>query len=192
MKTLLSLLFILLLTPLVNAESASETPKGEMISNSEEEGQASLTAAEQAAYKKEEDDKKNDYILISKFIETEFIAKAEKKMAKLQKQINSLKKKMGKEGISKKAADKYKKEIDHLSGLLEAEKLWATYKNAYILYKEAYNKNDFKRADKAADLIKKIYVKYKKLTDSNFPKITSIFYSKYKEQLVGLRNKHIN
>ena len=177
------LLLILLLSVAVNAQNFPSVEDGEGVS---------LTKAEKAVMKKARDAKKYDYILISKYIDSEYIAKAVVKIAKLEKQIIALKKRQKKTGISQKAVAKYSKEIAHLTALLDAEKLWAVYNDAYVLYYKAYNSKERKRASELGGIMKDIQKKYKTLTDESFPLITSLFYSKYKKQLVKLRKKYLN
>ena len=200
MKIQLSLLIIFLLSPLVNGQAPDdvpenfkvpELPKLTKIPTGKVPKTPGLSKAEQKVYKDAEDVKRNDYILIAKFIESEYIAKAVVKIAKLEKQIKFLKTKMGKIGISKKAIAKYKKEITRLTALQEAEKLWAVYNKAYVLKGKAYNNKEFKRAGELSTFIKEVKTKYKDLTQFKFPPITTLFYSKYKNKLPELRKKYL-
>ena len=183
MKNQLFLLFTLLLSVAVNAQNFPSVEDGEGVS---------LTKAEKAVMKKARDAKKYDYILISKYIDSEYIAKAVVKIAKLEKKIKALKKRRTKTGISQKAIKKYTDEITRLTALQESEKLWAIYNDAYVLYSKAYNNNEHKRTTQLSAIMKDVKKKYKTLADKKFPPIIPVFYSKYKKQLVELRKTHLN
>ena len=146
-----------------------------------------LTDEEKAELQAAHDAKRNDYILISKFIDSEYIAKAVVKTTKMEKEITVLKKKLAETGIDPKNAGKYSDKIARLTALIEAEKLWEEYKNTFILYSKAYNNKEYKRTSELASILKGVQKKYKTLTGKTFPPIIPHFYTKYKDKLPELR-----
>ena len=172
---------------IVDKKKLADKPKDPKFPSVKSGEGTSLTKAKKDVLKKARDAKRNDYILISEFIDREYIAKAVVKIAKLEEQIIALKKKQAETDTDQETAGQYNDEIARLTALIESEKLWEKYKDAYILYSKAYNNNEHKRATELSAIMKDVKKKYKTLTDKNFPPIIPFFYSKHKEELPELR-----
>lgn len=151
-----------------------------------------LTRKEVAAYQKAKDDKRNDYLLISKYIESEYISKAESKIAKLERQIKAVEEKLSEEGLSQEVVEKHTNEMVRLTSLKKAEEVWEEYNEVFLQYHEARLNKEYARIAEVEIEIKTIETEFKKLTQKNFPRISSIFYSMNRGKMPELRKKYLN
>lgn len=150
-----------------------------------------LSKEELAELEKASKQRDQEWPLIVKYIEKQYIEKADKEIPKLEKAIQRIKDRISL-SKSEKTIKRYKEQIKEYQTQIEVHKLWKVYVKAYVIYKQTKGTDNNKRYQEAKKYIFRVKSKYQKLTSERFPNAENEFYQKYGKKLAEKRKANQN
>lgn len=135
--------------------------------------------------------KGRDYMLIARYVQSEYIEKPKKDHEKLKADFEKYKNKLAiaKTDAAKKLCIEKMKEIQLE---FDIHDLWTKYHKVYLIKNQAYFAKDNDRYKKAKSYLKNAEKEYTKQTAKSFPRFESEFYTKYEKKIDLLRKQYSN
>lgn len=121
------------------------------------------------------------------FIKKEYVDKSEKKLPKLEKELDVLNRRFAVAqgtAVKKKLQEKIKEKKQEI----EVEKMWKIYYQAYLIREKSYGKDD-KKYMAAFKILIQIEKRYKELTAQEFVDPEFAFKQKYATQIEKLKKE---
>lgn len=177
MKIVLTILIALVST------AFSQEPKNKKISDEIKFDNISAEDINELEKVIEREKKVTSYFL--QFLKKEYVEESEKKLPKLEKELNVLERKLA-IAQNKNLKKKIQEKITEKKAEIEIQKMWKIYYQAYIIREQSYGKDDKKYMSAFAILIK-IENRYKQITAKEFIHPEFIFKQKYAKQIEKMK-----